>query len=289
MRTLNLKKVRWIVKEMRKGELSTYQIAMQQGVTPRHARRLYQKYRDIQPYKLNRNVCLRHCGRKPERLSEEEIKSVLEVKKEMGFGACNIEKVLLAKGIHIPHNRIHKILLQEGLANNEPKKGRRRKWIRYERRHSNSMWHADWTKYRGDNILLIEDDSSRLITGYTLSRNATTDITITTFDSAIERWGKPREVLTDRGTQFCIDETNTYRFREHLKLLGVKHILARVKHPQTNGKVERLNHTIFQLIKLKGSLDAAVKFYNEERPHMSLENGHLRTPLQAFYEKKRNN
>ena len=45
---------------------------------------------------------------------------------------------------------------------------------------------------------------------------------------------------------------------------------------------------MFKLIELKGSLDAAVKFYNEERSHMSLENNHLRTPLTAFNEKKRN-
>ena len=109
------------------------------------------------------------------------------------------------------------------------------------------------------------------------------------FDSAVEKWGKPREVLSDHGTQFCADENENYRFKDHLKSIGVKHILARVKHPQTNGKLERLNYTIFGLIELKGSLEAAVKFYNEERPHMSLENGHLRTPLMAFYEKKRNN
>jgi len=41
-------------------------------------------------------------------------------------------------------------------------------------------------------------------------------------------------------------------------------------------------------MKLGKTLDEAVKFYNEKRPHMSLENGKLRTPLQAFYEKKRN-
>ncbi len=274
MRTLNLKKVRWIVSEMRKSELSTYSIAVQQGVTPQQVRRLYKQYGDILPYKLNRAVCLRPCGRKRRPFEEHEVKEVLEVKKDMDFSACNIEKVLSERCVKIPHNRIHRILLENNLANNEPKKSRKR--IRYERRHSNLMWHADWTHYGKDNILFYEDDSSRLITGYVLSRNATTDITISTFDSAIEKWGKPKEVLTDRGTQFCVNETERYRFREHLNSLGIKHILARVKHPQTNGKVERLNHTIFQLIKLKGSLDAAVKFYNEEIPHMSLENGHLR-------------
>lgn len=289
MRKLNLRKIRWIVREMRKRKLSVYQIAKQQGITSRWARELYSRYGGIQPYKLNRAVCLRKCGRQPKEPTNEEITAVVEVKKQMGFGAVNIEKVLSEKGIRIPHNRIHRILLENNLAKNEPKKGMRRKWIRFERRHSNSMWHADWTKYKGENILLYEDDASRLITGYGIFKNATTDVTISVFDSAVEKWGKPREMLTDRGTQFCCDENEKYRFREHLNSIGVKHILARVKHPQTNGKLERLNQTIFRLIKLKGSLDAAVKFYNEERPHMSLENGHLRTPLQAFHEKKRNN
>jgi putative transposase len=289
MRTLNLRKVRWIVREMHKGELSVYKIAKLQGVTPQHVRRLHRKYGKIQLYLLNKSVCLRKCGRKPILISPEETDAVITVKKEMGFGAVNIEKVLAEKGIKIPHNRIHKILLENGLAKEEPKKGRRRKWIRFQRRHSNSMWHADWTWYRGRNLIFFEDDCSRLITGYGAFKNATTDITISVFNSAVEKWGKPREVLTDRGTQFCVDENNRYRFREHLKSLGIKHILARVKHPQTNGKLERLNYTMFKLIELKGSLDAAVKFYNEERPHMSLENGHLRTPLMAFQEKKRNN
>lgn len=289
MRTLNLRKVRWIVREMRKRKFSVVYIAKQQQVTPQYVRRLYQKYRDIQPYKLNKAICLRKCGRKLKQSTKEEVDAVIGVKKEMGFGAVMIEKVLLEKGVKIPHNRVHRILWENGLAKEEPKKGRRRKWIRYERRHSNSMWHADWTEYKGNNLIFFEDDASRLITGYGSFKNATTENTISVFNSAVEKWGKPREVLTDHGTQFCADENENYRFREHLKSMKIKHILARIKHPQTNGKLERLNQTMFQLIELKGSLDAAVKFYNEERPHMSLENGHLRTPLTAFNEKKRNN
>lgn len=273
---------------MRKGEQSAYRIAKQQGITPIYVRKIHSKYRDVQDYLVDK-IYLQTCGRKPMPIDKSEIDLVITTKKETGFGAVNIEKILSEKGVRMPHNRIHKILLEAGLANNEPKKCRRRKWIRYERRHSNSMWHADWTQYRGSNIIFFEDDASRLITGYGSFKNATTDNSIAVFNSAVEKWGRPREVLTDHGTQFCVDENDEYRFRRHLTSFGVKHILSRVKHPQTNGKVERLNSTMFKLIKLKGSLDAAVKFYNEERPHMSLENGHLRTPLTAFYEKKRNN
>lgn len=46
-------------------------------------------------------------------------------------------------GTHIPHDTVHKILRSRGLASQQPKKGRKRKWVRYERAYSNSMWHTD--------------------------------------------------------------------------------------------------------------------------------------------------
>ena len=95
--------------------------------------------------------------------------------------------------------------------------------------------------------------------------------------------------MSDHGTQFCANEDRIYQFSEYLKQKGVKHIKARVKHPQSNGKLERLVDTIKKLLSRGLTLDDAVRFYNEKRPHMSLENGHLRTPLQGFYDKKRNN
>ena len=38
----------------------------------------------------------------------------------------------------------HKILGDGHLASRQPKKSQRRKWIRYERTYSNSMWHTDF-------------------------------------------------------------------------------------------------------------------------------------------------
>ena len=126
------------------------------------------------------------AGRKRLSSTKEEIDAVIEVKTKMGLGAVNIEKILSEMVIKIPHNRIHRILSENGLSKEEPKKSRRRKWIRYERRHSNSMWHADWTEYKGQNLIFFEDDASRLITGYGSFKNATTDNTISVFNSAVE-------------------------------------------------------------------------------------------------------
>lgn len=187
------------------------------------------------------------------------------------------------------HNRIHRILIREGLAHKEPKKSKQRKWVRWERRHSNSMWHTDYTEYKGKQIILYEDDASRCIMGYGEFNNATTDNAILVFDDAVELWRmSPRELMSDHGSQFCEDTNKEYRFRNHIESCGAKHVLARVKHPQTNGKCEKLGGTIKDLMRRREwALTEAVKYYNEVRPHMSLYNGHTRTPLIAYYEKMR--
>jgi putative transposase len=289
MRTLNLRKARWVVREMHKREFSVGYIAKQQNITPQYARRLYQKYKDVPLYKLNDAICLKKCGRKPRQSTKEEIDAVIEVKTKMGFGAVLIEKVLSEKGVKIPHNRVHRILWENGLAKEEPKKSRRRKWIRYERKRANSLWHTDWSDYKGQNLIIYEDDASRLITGFGMFKNATTENALDVYENAVRKWGSPKQLMSDHGSQFCADENDVYQFTEYLKSKGTEHILARVKHPQSNGKVERLFYTIKRLLDEGKSLEEAVRFYNEERPHMSLENGHLRTPLTAFYEKKANN
>jgi len=285
MKKLNLRKIRWILRELRKGELSVYQIAKLQKITPRWVRQLPKKYAGVPLYKIR----ILKCGRKPKEIPEEEVSIVKKTYEEYyGVGAVNLEKILKERGTEIPHNRIHRILIKEGLAKEQPAKKRRRKWIRYERKHSNSLWHTDWFEYKRKRYILYEDDASRLVTGYGEFEHATTENSIKVFDSAIGEWGLPRQVMSDHGTQFCADEEKVYKFAEHLKTKEVQFIKARVKHPQSNGKLEKLIDTIKSLLWKGLSIDEAVKFYNEKRPHMSLENGGLRTPLQAFYDKKRN-
>lgn len=284
---LNNRKIRWILRELEKGELSVRRIAKQQDITPRWVRKLRIKYKGI-PI---RDIRMKKRGSKGRPISTGEVGIVRRAKERYGNGADILERILAEKGIKMAHNRIHRILRQEGLAKREPKKSRQRKWVRWERRHSNSMWHTDYTE--GDNgrqILMYLDDASRYVVGFGEFDNATTDNAILVFDMAAAKWGSPRELMTDHGSQFCEDENKEYRFRNHILSHGVKkHVLSGVKHPQTNGKQEKLGDTIKKIMRWKRcGLDEAVVFYNEIRPHMSLDkNGHLRTPLVAYYEKMR--
>ena len=291
MKKLNQKKVRWIVREMEKGDISVYRIAKTMDITPRWVREIYRSHQRTGRYPYPTKP-----GRKPRSISNEERTLVLNTRKEHPIsGAIALEKILDVRGIHIPHNRIHRILKEEGLARDEPHKQRRRRWIRYERRYSNSLWHADWFEEREDQIILLEDDASRFITGYGVFSNATAKNSMLVLEQAVGSYGIPRQLMTDHGTQFtslsretCADPRPN-EFQRILQSYGIKHIKARVKHPQSNGKVERAIQTMQNLRKYFPNWDTAVYYYNFKRPHSSLENGCLRTPYPAFLDKTRVN
>jgi len=284
MRKLNKRKIRWIVKHWLLGELSHWQIAKQQGITKQHALRVFKRFNNQKPV-------LRKPGRQPKLIQKQEVKLIKEFYAKQPMGAVNMEKILCFNGHNIPHNRIHKILKEQGIACTQPKKSKRRKWIRYERKHSNSLWHIDWTEHQRKQLCAILDDASRLIVGYGLFDKATAENAVTVLNKSVHAYGVPRQLISDHGTQFtsltresCSNpKENLFQLR--LKELGIKHIKARIKHPQTNGKLERWWQTNSFLTKHFGTINKAVKYYNEQRPHMSLENGSLRTPLQAFIEK----
>ncbi|OFV66542.1 MAG: integrase [Candidatus Syntrophoarchaeum butanivorans] len=135
-------------------------------------------------------------------LSEKEKEIIREAKARYRLGARRLEKVIeQVYGIHIPHNRIHKYLLEEGLAKEEPRKKRRRKpYIRYEREHSISAGHIDWFEKDGIKFCAILDDASRKILAAGEFKNANTENSIALVDKLVEDyWGimPMKELISD--------------------------------------------------------------------------------------------
>jgi len=270
MKKLNKRKIQWIVREVERREKGLYTIAQIQKITPQHVCRVYRRYKNVKEPKLKK------CGRKPRAITDEERKIVIETYKEIRTGATMIEQFLDEKGVHINHNRIHRILLEAKLAREEIKKKNRRSWIRYERRHSLSLVHADWFEFKNRNAIIFIDDASRFITSSGEFDNETTENTIKVFKQSL-KYGIPKLTHTDHGVQFFANEQEGKKqgvsnFTVAVKEAGSKHILARVKHPQANGKAERVIGTLKRLWNELGSLEKAVEHYNYKRPHRSLTN-----------------
>ena len=117
-------------------------------------------------------------------------------------------------------------------------------------------------------------------------------------EEAIKNHGKPASIMTDHGSQFYANASEAKKkgasdFEKRLVGLGIHQILARVKHPQTNGKLERLHGEIqrklpeFEAILMRKSdpIDLFMQWYNYDRPHMSLNRDERETPAQAFVRK----
>lgn len=270
---------------MNKDELSIYRIAKQQKITPKWTREVHKRFNGC------KNPIFKSCGRKLKEITQYERDIVTNKYKEFIVGATMIEEMLDEEGIHIGHNRIHRILLEAGLAKQEPKKKHRRRWIRYERKHSLSLVHADWFYFKGKNAIIFIDDASRFITGFGEFSNANTANSLLVFEQSLQH-GTPLQIHTDHGTQFVSNEREGAKkgisiFTQKLKEYGVRHLKARIKHPQANGKAERAIQTMKRFWRAFGTLELAVKHYNYKRPHQSLTNGKLRTPYAAFLEKMR--
>ena len=279
-------------------EVSIYGLARTYGVSDRYVRKLRQLFLGGRPLPGSG-----HPGRPPRPITAEERAFILRCEDEERLNPVALEKAIERyRGVHIPHNRLWRVLKEDGRVADSPAKKHRRAWVRFERRFSNSLWQMDFTLLRpGVWMLVILDDASRLVVGYAVTRRPTAELVWATLLHAGRTYGFPREILTDHGTQFTKEPYEAIGLFDR-RLLGlrregvrVRHVLERVKHPQTGGKIERFNGTLKASLRrrrkdgtpLFSGVDDVVHWYNTRRPHMSLDFDRAETPLEAFERKLR--
>ena len=285
---LNERKIRWIIHEKMRGR-GTGELALIQRVSRRRIEQLWQAYtRDGVIPTLKKPGRPRNAS-----ISLRDAALILETYDRLKVNALTLQRALKhTRGVNLPHNKIHAILKENGRALPQPSKQKRRKCVRYEREHSMSLWHMDWKQLPdGRWWIAAEDDASRLIVGYGVFQEATAEHTIHVLKQAIEKHGRPRELLTDRGSQFYANEgerreKGISQFEAYLAEQGIKHLLCRVNHPQTNGKLERIYGVYEQKRHQFKTIDEYVHWHNEVKPHMSLNIETLETPIQAFHRKQ---
>ena len=227
-------------------------------------------------------------GRPKKPIEKWEIQMVKEAFTKYSVSASVLMKLIERDyGKHINHNRIHRILLDLGMAKSKGKKDIRKKdWIRYERRHSLTAVHIDWYFYAIMQhwVFAVLDDASRKLLALVEYKSPTSEASIEGMKEAMKH-GKIMQCISDHGTQFIKQEGMNSRFRDFLVENKIKQILCRIKHPQSNGKVEKF----FDLYQNKRILfktkEEFILWYNEIRPHRSLNFEILETPQQAFIRK----
>ena len=318
MKKLDESKVKRIIREKRKGTPNCT-IAKEAGISVRWVQRLCKRYSGVPIDKISYPLTM---GRPKNSLpGRREHSAVLSALSDDCSGAISLEKEIeQTTGMHIPHNRIHPLLKDADMAEEQSRKSKRRKWIRYERTHANSMWHTDYKQLDdGRWFICYLDDASRFVTAWGVFEEATTENALKVLDEAITNHGKPASIMTDHGSQFYANESDkknkgTSQFEERLVELDIRQILARVRHPQTNGKLERFHGEIqrklhrfeessydrtvrhagsesahvgnpFNTEPPKSAIERFMEWYNYRRAHMSLDWENGETPAQAFIRK----
>jgi len=216
-------------------------------------------YRWAQKYYLDNSLEDKRGGYKVRRPRLEDLyrKQIIDIRKNKFLGKAIIgpERIMDAleeEGIFLSHETIRKVLHQEGLIVPRPRQ-EIHEYKRFEADYPNDLWQTDFLYLHITGIgyyflCSILDDYSRKIIYWQLTATATAKEAIATLRGAISNANcLPKRVLTDRGTQFF---TGIGKKKGHFELFlqekNIQHSVARIRHPQTLGKIERYHRSLRQ-------------------------------------------
>ena len=207
------------------------------------------------------------------RTPQETVDLILQLRRARNWGPCRIEGYLrnYNRQSRISHTTIHKILNQAGL--NNPIPNPRKVWgkRRFQREHSNSLWQGDYKLTEDDEWMIsFLDDHSRFIPGSRTHHNPTAKHAITLLEESISQYGKPEQVLTDRGTQFYPARGGISEFTQFCTRNGIQHIITSVRRPSTIGKIEAFHKAYTIEASIYPTHKEFVNYWNYERPHQGI-------------------
>ena len=237
----------------------------------------------------------------PTRTSVELEREVVQLRQELASNGHDAGADTIAAHLHNRHGdapstaTIWRILRRHQLVTPTPKKRPRSSYIRFEADLPNETWQSDFTHWQltdgsGAEILTFLDDHSRLAISITAHQVVTGPIVLAQFRRNTENYGPPASTLTDNGLVFTTRVRGGMNaFENELRLLNITQKNGRPNHPQTQGKVERLQQTLKKWLKaqppadtidaLQTQLDQFRSSYNQQRPHRSLQR---RTPAETY-------
>ena len=212
-------------------------------------------------------------------LKETNIKRIIDFRKKVGWGALTIKHVFK---LECSESTIRRLIKSKGLSRGSKIENMRIHWVKWQRDHPDSLWQMDGSPLEdGSWILPIIDDCSRYNIGIRKFKTITTRIVTNFLEELMSIHGKPREILTDNGSEFGGMWKNNSQFDRWCKDQGIKHIRSRVHKPTTAGKVERFHGTHKREIGYcNGDYELFRYRYNHIRPHRSL---HMKTPAEVYF------
>ena len=146
--------------------------------------------------------------------------------------------------------------------------------------YPDEVWHVDlmylWIKGRWYFLVTVLDSYSRYVVHWELALSMLASEVADIIAAALEKVpGKRPRIVRDNGSQFVSKE-----WREVIKHFEIEEIPIRVRHPESNGRIERYHRSVREeafgdeeqedYYQARDLLDQWVKYYDNERLHSAL-------------------
>ena len=245
----------------------------------------------------------------PRRIDQEVVKQLCEVRKQTGNTGGRIVSHFYEKqtGNKVSHSTIDNIFRREGITNHYRRVKKNPHTKRYASKNALDRVQMDTVGLKiedenGNNVYAVTavDCHSRLSSVHVCLEKSGHEACEGLHKLFCEV-GQPKLVQTDNGVEFTylfISRSNAKRkgkeryaaFETTLANKNIKHHLIKPRTPAHNGKVERFHRILLGFVRsndlngkslksIQGKVSEFVDFYNQQRPHASL-NG--LTPKEVF-------
>jgi len=199
--------VEWLIRARESGTKNS-DIAKALGISERWVKHLYSRYRSE-----GRVPSPGRPGRPGLEIPIEEREAIVLAYRTFKVGACYLVPVLKRYyGVETNHMRVYRVMSEEGLLYSKARYRVKRRWVRWEREHSNTLWHVDWhemedQRWKGMQLIVYEDDASRRIMAHGVFEHATSPHSVEVLKRAMAEHGRPKSILDDRGSTFYAVES----------------------------------------------------------------------------------
>jgi transposase InsO family protein len=211
------------------------------------------------------------------------------------WGARKLRVLLRQRGIELARSTIHRILLRHGMIHEPEHPGLAPQ--RFERSAPNELWQMDFKgplcPAEGVGPLSVLDDHSRYLLVLQTVANTSAELVREHLQGAFQDCGVPEGMLMDHGTPWWSAQSPQGFTKLSLWLMkqGIALHWGRIRHPQTQGKVERFHGELKRALRyrppraeLQEWLDEFRWEHNHVRPHEALG---MQTPISRWRHSER--
>jgi len=233
----------------------------------------------------------RWSPRRTETAIEERV--MLLRRERPDWGARKLAVLLAREGLELPAATVHRILSRRGLVRVEDRHAPAPR--RFERDQPNQLWQMDFKSPKGwgqpVGPLSVIDDRSRYAITLFQTGSTRAEAVREQLVRAFTDCGLPEAMLMDHGTPWwnAASAGGWTQLTVWLMKQGLRLHLSGIRHPQTQGKVERFHGALEKARRLRGLPDPPLRQswlddfrqdYNHVRPHEALG---MKTPASLWH------